>query len=79
MFILVVALLGLGLLIASLTLAEVSLLVKYFGLAQMSSATLLPQGLNFKLISGLANLGSIIIGVIACLLSWLRLRETEAR
>ncbi|HCY39215.1 MAG TPA: hypothetical protein DHV02_05065 [Neisseriales bacterium] len=79
LFKLAVALLGLGLLIASLTLAEVSLLVKYFGLAQMSSATLLPQGLNFKLISGLANLGSIIIGVIACLLSWLRLRETEAR
>lgn len=78
-FKLAVALLGLGLLIASLTLAEVSLLVKYFGLAQMSSAPLLSQGLNLKLISGLANLGSVIIGVIACLLSWLRLRETEAR
>ena len=79
LFKLAVALLGLGLLIASLTLAEVSLLVKYFGLAQMSSAPLLSQGLNFKLISCLANSGSIIIGVIACLLSWLRLRETEAR
>ncbi len=79
LFKLAVALLGLGLLIASLTLAEVSLLVKYFGLAQMSSATLLPQGLNFKLISCLYNAGSIIIGLIACLLSWLRLRETEAR
>jgi hypothetical protein len=45
----------------------------------MSSATLLPQGLNFKLISCLYNAGSIIIGLIACLLSWLRLRETEAR
>lgn len=78
-FKLAVALLGLGLLIASLTLAEVSLLVKYFGMAQMSSAPLLSQGLNFKLISCLANSGSIIIGVIACLLSWLRLRETEAR
>lgn len=79
LFKLAVALLVLGLLIASLTLAEVSLLVKYFGLAQMSSSTILPQGLNFKLISCLANSGSIIIGLIACLLSWLRLRETEAR
>jgi len=78
-FKLAVALLGLGLLIASLTLAEVSLLVKYFGMAQMSSSTILPQGLNFKLISCLANSGSIMIGLIACLLSWLRLRETEAR
>lgn len=79
LFKLAVALLGLGLLITSLTLAEVSLLVKYFGNAQMNRLTLLPQGLNFKLISCLYNSGSIIIGLIACLLSWLRLRETEAR
>ena len=79
LFKLAVALLGLGLLIASLTLAEVSLLVKYFGTAQMNKLTLLPQGLNFKLISCLYNAGSIIIGLMACLLSWLRLRETEAR
>lgn len=78
LFKLAIALLILGIVIGSLTIAEISWLAKHSDFGQMNSFSILPN-LNLTWLSTMANLCCIVIGIGACLLSGLRLRETEAK
>ena len=78
LFKLAITLLVLGLIIGSLTVTEVSWLVKHSDLDQINNFNILPN-LNLTWLSTLAKISCIVIGVGACLLSCLRLRETEAK
>ncbi len=78
LFKLAIVILGLSIIIASIATAEISWLIKHSDLGTMNNFSLLPK-INMSLLTTLANFGSIILGIGACLLSCLRLRETEAK
>lgn len=75
---LTVAILLITLLIAALTITELSLLVKYIGLGNIGNL-ILKDSTFIHILTNLANPAYFIIGIAACFLSGLRLRETEAR
>jgi len=75
---LTVAILLISLLIATLTVAEISILIKYIGLGNIGNIVL-KDSVFVHMFSDIANPIYLIIGIAACVLSGLRLRETEAR